>query len=127
MQIKFVHDIMKRFDTNFDRNIAFQGPQLRTVYKYPSNVPYLNGKAVVTYYSNSAANIDKNDNVVYDYSALLTAETEEQVKHFEVTTYTISSLTVEKYEQIIRNNVVVSERMKQLRDEFALLAEIEKM
>lgn len=127
MQIKFVHDIMKRFDTNFDRNIAFQGPQLRTVYKYPSNVPYLNGKTVVAYYSNSAANIDKNDNVVYDYSALLTAETKEQVKHFEVTTYTISSLTVEKYEQIIRNNVVVSERMKQLRDEFALLAEIEKM
>ena len=127
MQIKFVHDIMKRFDTNFDRNIAFQGPQLRTVYKFPVNVPYLNGKAVVAYYSNSAANIDKNDNVVYDYSALLTAETEEQVKHFEVTTHTISSLTIEKYEQIIRNNVVVSERMKQLRDEFALLAEIEKM
>ena len=127
MQIKFVHDIMKQFDTNFDRNIAFQGPQLRTVYKYPKNVPYLNGKTVVAYYSNSAANIDKNDNVVYDYSSLLNAETEEQVKNFEVETHTISSLTVEKYEQIIRNNVVVSERMKQLRDEFALLAEIEKM
>ena len=127
MQIKFIHDIIKRFDTNFDLNRKFYGSQLRTVYKFPVNVPYLNGKAVVAYYSNSAANIDKNDNVVYDYSALLTAETEEQVKNFEVTTHTISSLTVDKYEDIIRNNVVVSERMKQLRDEFALIAEIEKM
>lgn len=127
MQIRFVHDIMNQFNTNFVRSIMFRGPQLRNVYKFPANVPYLKDKCVVAYYSDPTANIDKNDNIVYDYSTLLNAETEEQVKHFDVTAHTISSLSVEKYEQIIRNNVIVAERMKRLCNEFALLAEIEKI
>lgn len=127
MQVKYLHEAMQQFSDNFTRNMAFSGVAVRTVYKFPLEVPWLGNKAVVAYYSNSAANIDKNENVVYDYSALLNAETEEQVKNPEVKTYLISELTRDKYVEIVQNNVVVSERMKQLRDELALLKEIESI
>ena len=127
MQIKYLHETMQQFSENFTRNMAFSGVAVRTVYKFPQEVPWLGNKAVVAYYSNSAANVDKNENVVYDYSALLSAETEEQVKNPEVKTYLISELTIDKYVEIVHNNVVVSERMKQLKDELALLTEIESI
>ena len=125
MQIKYLHDAMQQFKENFTRNMAFSGVAVRTVYKFPVEIPWLGNKAVVAYYSNSAANIDIRENVVYDYSALLNAETEEQVKNPEVKTHLISELTREKYIEIVHNNVVVSERMKQLKDELELLKEIE--
>lgn len=127
MQVKYLHETMQQFKENFTRNMTFSGVAVRTVYKFPFEVPWLGNKAVVAYYSNSAANIDKNENVVYDYSALLNAETEEQVKNPEVKTYLISELTRDKYVEIVHNNVVVSERMKQLKDELALLKEIESI
>lgn len=118
---------MQQFKENFTRNMAFSGVAVRTVYKFPTDIPYLGNKAVVAYYSNSAANVDKNENVVYDYSALMNADTEEQVKNPEVKTYLISELTLDKYVKIVQNNVVVSERMKQLKDELELLKEIESI
>lgn len=127
MQVKYLHEAMQQFSENFTRNMAFSGVAARTVYKFPFDIPYLGNKAVVTYYSNTAANIDKNENVVYDYSALLDADTEEQVKNPQVKTYLISELTRDKYVEIVHNNVVVSERMKQLKDELALLKEIESI
>lgn len=127
MQVKYLHEAMQQFNDNFTRNMAFSGVAVRTVYKFPLEVPWLGNKAVVVYYSNSAANIDKNENVVYDYSALLNADTEEQVKNPEVKTYLISELTRDKYVEIVHNNVVVSERMKQLKDELALIKEIESI
>lgn len=127
MQIKYLHDAMQQFKENFTRNMAFVGVAVRTVYKFPAEIPWLGNKAVVAYYSNSAANIDIRENVVYDYSALLNAETEEQVKNPEVKTYLISELTLDKYVKIVQNNVVVSERMKQLKDELELLKEIESI
>lgn len=127
MQVKYLHEAMQQFSENFTRNMAFSGVVVRTVYKFPFDIPYLGNKAVVVYYSNTAANIDKNENVVYDYSALLNAETEEQVKNPEVKTYLISELTRDKYVEIVQNNVVVSERMKQLEDELKLLKEIEQI
>lgn len=127
MQIKYLHETMQQFKENFTRNMVFSGVAVRTVYKFPSEVPYLGNKAVVAYYSNSAANIDKNENVVYDYSALLDADTEEQVKNPQVKTYLISELTQDKYIEIVHNNVVVSERMKHLEDELELLKEIESI
>ena len=127
MQVKYLHETMQQFKENFTRNMTFSGVAVRTVYKFPFEVPWLGNKAMVAYYSNSAANIDKNENVVYDYSALLNAETEEQVKNPEVKTYLISELTRDKYVEIVHNNVVVSERMKQLKDELALLKEIESI
>lgn len=127
MQVKYLHETMQQFSDNFTRNMAFSGVAVRTVYKFPSEVPWLGNKAVVAYYSNSAANADKTENVVYDYSALLNADTEEQVKNPEVKTYLISELTCDKYVEIVHNNVVVSERMKQLKDELALLKEIESI
>ena len=127
MQVKYLHEAMQQFKENFTRNMAFSGVAVRTVYKFPFDIPYLGNKAVVAYYSNTAANIDKNENVVYDYSALLDADTEEQVKNPEVKTYLISELTQDKYIEIVHNNVVVSERMKQLKDELALLKEIESI
>ena len=127
MQIKYLHEAMQQFSDNFTRNMACSGVAVRTVYKFPSEVPWLGNKAVVAYYSNSAANVDKTENVVYDYSSLLDADTEEQVKNPEVKTYLISELTRDKYVEIVHNNVVVSERMKQLKDELALLKEIESI
>ena len=127
MQIKYLHDAMQQFKENFTRNMAFAGVAVRTVYKFPMDIPWLGNKAVVAYYSNSAANIDIRENVVYDYSALLNAETEEQVKNPEVKTHLISELTRDKYIEIVHNNVVVSERMKQLKDELELLKEIESI
>lgn len=127
MQIKYLHEAMQQFSDNFTRNMAFSGVAVRTVYKFPQEIPWLGNKAVVAYYSNSAANVDKNENVVYDYSALLNAETEEQVKNPEVETYLISELTRDKYIEIVHNNVVVSERMKQLKEELELLKEIESI
>lgn len=127
MQIKYLHEAMQQFSDNFTRNMEFSGVAVRTVYKFPSEVPWLGNKAVVAYYSNSAANVDKTENVVYDYSALLNADTEEQVKNPEVKTYLISELTRDKYVEIVHNNVVVSERMKQLKDELDLLKEIESI
>lgn len=127
MQIKYLHEAMQQFKENFTRNMAFSGVAVRTVYKFPTDIPYLGNKAVVAYYSNSAANVDKNENVVYDYSALMNADTEEQVKNPEVKTYLISELTLDKYVKIVQNNVVVSERMKQLKDELELLKEIESI
>lgn len=127
MQVKYLHEAMQQFSDNFTRNMTFSGVAVRTVYKFPSEVPWLGNKAVVAYYSNSAANVDKTENVVYDYSSLLDADTEEQVKNPEVKTYLISELTRDKYVEIVHNNVVVSERMKQLKDELALLKEIESI
>ena len=127
MQIKYLHEAMQQFSDNFTRNMAFSGVAVRTVYKFPMDIPYLGNKAVVAYYSNSAANVDKNENVVYDYSALLNADTEEQVKNHDVKIHLISELTRDKYIEIVHNNVVVSERMKQLKDELELLKEIESI
>lgn len=127
MQVKYLHEAMQQFSENFTRNMAFSGVTVRTVYKFPFDIPYLGNKTVVAYYSNTAANIDKNENVVYDYSALLDADTEEQVKNPQVKTYLISELTRDKYVEIVQNNVVVSERMKQLEDELKLLKEIEQI
>ena len=127
MQIKYLHEAMQQFSDNFTRNMAFSGVAVRTVYKFPMDIPYLGNKAVVAYYSNSAANVDKNENVVYDYSALLNADTEEQVKNPDVKIHLISELTRDKYIEIVHNNVVVSERMKQLKDELELLKEIESI
>lgn len=127
MQVKYLHEAMQQFSDNFTRNMAFSGVAVRTVYKFPLEIPWLGNKAVVAYYSNSAANVDKTENVVYDYSSLLDADTEEQVKNPEVKTYLISELTRDKYVEIVHNNVVVSERMKQLKDELALLKEIESI
>lgn len=127
MQIKYLHEAMQQFKENFTRNMAFSGVAVRTVYKFPTEIPWLGNKAVVAYCGNSAANIDIRENVVYDYSALLNADTEEQVKNPEVKIHLISELTREKYVKIVQNNVVVSERMKQLKDEFELLKEIESI
>lgn len=127
MQIKYLHEAMHQFKENFTRNMAFSGVAVRTVYKFPMDIPWLGNKAVVAYYSTSAANIDKSENVVYDYSALLNAETEEQVKNPDVKTHLISELTLDKYIEIVHNNVVVSERMKHLKDELELLKEIESI
>ena len=127
MLVKYLHEAMQQFSDNFTRNMAFSGVAVRTVYKFPMDIPYLGNKAVVAYYSNSAANVDKNENVVYDYSALLNADTEEQVKNSDVKIHLISELTRDKYIEIVHNNVVVSERMKQLKDEFELLKEIESI
>ena len=127
MLVKYLHEAMQQFSDNFTRNMAFSGVAVRTVYKFPMDIPYLGNKAVVAYYSNSAANVDKNENVVYDYSALLNADTEEQVKNSDVKIHLISELTRDKYIEIVHNNVVVSERMKQLKDELELLKEIESI
>lgn len=127
MQIKYLHEAMRQFSDNFTRNMTFSGVAVRTVYKFPQEIPYLENKAVVAYYGNSSVNADKSENVVYDYSALLNAETEEQVRNPEVKTYLISELTRDKYVEIVQNNVVVSERMKKLRDELELLKEIERI
>lgn len=64
---------------------------------------------------------------MYDYTALLDATTEEQVKNSTVKTYLISELTRDKYVDIIHKNVVVSERMKQLKNELDLLKEIDSI
>jgi hypothetical protein len=127
MQIKYLHEAMQQFSDNFTRNMTFSGVVVRTVYKFPQEIPYLENKAVVAYYGNSSVNVDKSENVVYDYSALLNAETEEQVRNPEVKTYLISELTRDKYVEIVQNNVVVSEKMKKLRDELELLKEIERI
>lgn len=123
MQIKYLHETMNQFKENFTRLMAFSGVAVRTVYGFPIDVPWLNRKTVVAY----CATGDTSENVVYDYSALLNAETEEQVKNPDVKKYLISELTRDKYVEIIHNNVVVSERMKQLKDKLELLKVIDSI
>ena len=125
MLVKYVHDIMKKFDDNFKRNMSFNGTAIRNVYKYAEDVPYLSNKAVVSYTTNMQNATDPTDNVVYDYTVLLNAETEDEVLHFEVTTHKISSLSLDQYEEIMRKNTVVAQRMMDLQSQFALLKEIE--
>ena len=125
MLVKYVHDIMKKFDDNFKRNMSFNGTAIRNVYKYAEDVPYLSNKAVVSYTTNMQNASDPTENVVYDYSVLLNAETEDEVLHFEVTTHKISSLSLDQYEEIMRKNTVVAQRMMDLQSQFALLKEIE--
>lgn len=125
MLVKYVHDIMKKFDDNFKRNMSFNGTAIRNVYKYAEDVPYLSNKAVVSYTTNMQNASDPTENVVYDYSVLLNAETEDEVLHFEVTTHKISSLSLDAYEEIMRKNTVVAQRMMDLQSQFALLKEIE--
>lgn len=125
MLVKYVHDIMKKFDDNFKRNMSFNGTAIRNVYKYAEDVPYLSNKAVVSYTTNMQNATDPTENVVYDYTVLLNAETEDEVLHFEVTTHKISSLSLDQYEEIMRKNTVVAQRMMDLQSQFALLKEIE--
>ena len=116
---------MKKFDDNFKRNMSFNGTAIRNVYKYAEDVPYLSNKAVVSYTTNMQNATDPTENVVYDYTVLLNAETEDEVLHFEVTTHKISSLSLDQYEEIMRKNTVVAQRMMDLQSQFALLKEIE--
>lgn len=127
MQIKFIHTAMNQFSDNFVRSISFAGVAIRTVYKFPDSIPWLANKAVVAYTADPAAHADDADNIVYDYSALLNADAEEQVKNSTVKTYLISELTRDKYVDIVHKNVVVSERMKQLKNELDLLKEIDSI
>lgn len=124
MQIKFVHDIMKKFGDSYSRNMMFSGSCIRNVYKFSDDTPYLNGRAVVAYTSNQNANVDKAENVVYDYSVLLNAETEQDTLKFECETHYIADLTCEQYEEIIRKNTVVAQHMKEVQEQTALLKEI---
>ena len=49
MQVKYLHEAMQQFSENFTRNMAFSGVAVRTVYKFPFDIPYLGNKAVVAY------------------------------------------------------------------------------
>ena len=125
MQIKMVHDIMKKFSENYTRNMSFSGSAIRNVYKFNGDTPYLNNRAVVAYTSNQNANVDKSENVVYDYSSLLQAETLDDINKFQCETRFISDLSVTEYEDIVRKNTVVAQHMKDLEQQIALLKEIE--
>ena len=47
MQVKYLHEAMQQFSDNFTRNMVFSGVAVRTVYKFPLEVPWLGNKAVV--------------------------------------------------------------------------------
>lgn len=127
MQIKYIHEVMNQFSDNFVRSTSFAGVAIRIVYKFSDSIPWLANKAIVAYTTDPAARAVDTDNVVYDYSALLDATTEEQVKNLTVKTYLISELTRDKYVDIVHKNVVVSEHMKQLKNELDLLKEIDSI
>lgn len=127
MQIKFIHEVMNQFSDNFVRCTSFAGVAIRIAYKFSDSIPWLANKAIVAYTVDPAVHAVDTDDVVYDYSALLDATTEEQVKNLTVKTYLISELTRDKYVDIVHKNVVVSEHMKQLKNELDLLKEIDSI
>ncbi len=126
MQIKFVHGAMKQFASSYDRRMELTGNGVRTVYHFKNNIPFVKGKAVVTYSE------DEKDNVVYDYSALLKAETSDDVNKFEhnigetfkLQSYKIKDITVEEYTRIIHDNTTVASKMKELEKQENMLKEL---
>lgn len=128
MQLKYVHPVMQDYKDVFVRSNRIDGSYFATTYKFKLDIPLLGSKPLVHYDNVNNSSTD----TVYDYSALLKAETVndaykilENVELFK--TYRISSIKVEQYDKLMKNNATVAYRLKELKhqdDMLDLLAEM---
>lgn len=128
MQLKYVHPVMQDYKDVFVRSNRIDGSYFATTYKFKLDIPFLGCKPLVHYDNVNNSSTD----AVYDYSALLKAETVydaykilENVELFK--TYRISSLKVEQYDKMMKNNAIVAYRLKELKHQDDMLAALADM
>lgn len=128
MQLKYVHPVMQDYKDVFVRSNRIDGSYFATTYKFKLDIPFLGSKPIVQYDNVNNSSTD----AVYDYSALLKAETVhdaykilENVELFK--TYRIASLKVEQYDKMMKNNATVAYRLKELKHQDDMLAALADM
>ena len=129
MLIKNTHAIMNKYASNFTRSMAICGGGVRSVYKFKSDVPYVANMPIVAYTSNNNGNVDQEQNRVYDYSALLTAETEDDFNKVvnNVTYKRLRDITSEEYERLVNNAAVAAAKMYNVQETTSLLKSIDEI
>lgn len=126
MQIKYVHPVLQDCKDVIHRVNRIDGSFMCVTYKFKYDIPLLSDKPVVKYNNLTYS----NENTVYDYSALNKAESvQDAYKILEnidlFKTYSISSIKVEQYNEIMKNNATAAHRLKELKQQDDMLAALE--
>lgn len=122
MQVKYVHPILQKYTDVFIRSSRISGSYFCTSYRFKLDIPFLGNKPICQYDNVRNSSVE----YVYDYSALLKAESiSEARKIIENTdlfkTYKISKINVNTYNKMMENNAVTAQRLKELKHQDDML------
>ena len=126
MEIKYVHDVMKRYANVFTRNMSISGGVVYNSYRFASNIPVLANKTIVNYSSNPGK--AAHDNVLFDYTAVENADslkTAEALLDDNVIQTKLTAVNVEKYMDIMHKHAVIAHKLLELKEQDELIAQIE--
>ena len=125
MEIKYVHDVMKKYANVFTRNMSISGGVVYNSYRFASNIPVLANKTIVNYSSNTGK---ISQNVMYDYTALENVDSiksAENALNENVACIRLTDVNVEKYTDIMYKHAVIAHRLLELKEQDELIAQIE--
>lgn len=128
MQLKYVHPVLLDYKDVFVRSNRIDGSYFATTYKFKLDVPFLANKPLVHYDNINNSGTDR----IYDYSALNKAESVKDAYSILENedlfkTYKISSMKVEQYNEIMKNNATVAYKLKELKQQDDMLAALEAL
>ena len=109
MQVSYVHSLPKKYPTVFNISRTIDGRLIAVTYKFCYEIPMLANKAVVQY-NNLPSSVDR----VYDYGALIEADT-------------VMSARKILEDKIMLNNVTVAQHLKHLMQQDTMLDLIDDM
>lgn len=125
MEIKYVHEIMKKYAKVFTRNMSISGHVVYNSYRFASNVPVLANKTIVNYSSDPSK---VSENVLYDYTALEAANSladAEKLNATKMQSFKLTEINLERYNDIMYKTAVIAHKLFELKEQDELIAQIE--
>ena len=124
MEIKYVHDVMKKYANVFTRNMSISGHIVYNSYRFASNVPVLANKTIVNYSSDPSK---AAENVLYDYTALeaATSLSDAEQLNSTVQSFKLTEINLERYNDIMYKTAVIAHKLFELKEQDELIAQIE--
>ena len=125
MEIKYVHDVMKKYANVFTRNMSISGGIVFNSYRFASNVPVLANKTIVSYSSDPSR---ISENVLYDYTALEAANSlsdAEELNATKMQSFKLTEINVERYNDIMYKTAVIAHKLFEIKEQDELIAQIE--
>lgn len=123
MDYKYVHEAFKKFSNYFKRSYMISGTDIKSTYSFASDLPYIANHVIIDYEHN-----------VYDYACLLDVDVAENdnfvnayLNEHHVSTCKLRELNIEQFDNIIRKNIAVAARMKELHETSKLLNDLLKL
>lgn len=123
MDYKYIHAAFKPFSEYFKRSYIVSGSDIMSTYRFASDLPYITNRVIIDYEHN-----------VYNYECLLGVDVAENdnfvnayLNEHHVATCKLCELNIEQFDNIIRKNIAVAARMKELHETSALLNDLLKL